>query len=64
MSEDNNQENQGLGIPVQAVIAYLTDVYRHLDTLSFNIRQNIQNMTGSISGEATEVVGDNDHGDN
>lgn len=52
MSE--NQNPQEPGVPVNAIVAYLTDVYRHLDTLSFNIRQNIQNMMDTIKGEVTQ----------
>lgn len=52
MSE--NQNPQEPGVPVQALVAYLTDIYRHLDTLSFNIRQNIQNMMQTVNGEVIQ----------
>ena len=56
MSED--QQPQEPGVPVKAIVAYLTDVYRHLDTLSFNNRQNIQNMMQTVEGEVTQGESD------
>lgn len=42
----NQEENEKVAaIPTEAVIAYLSDLYRQLDSVSFNIRTNITNMT-------------------
>lgn len=49
MSE--NETKGPPGVPVDALIAYLSDLYRQLDAISFNIRTNIQNITPKVDGE-------------
>jgi len=44
-------------VPASVVIAYLSDLYRQLDAISFNIRQNISNIQPLIEGEVKD--GDN-----
>lgn len=55
--ENNEQQPQGLGVPVDAVVAYLSDIYRQLDAISFNIRTNITNIAPKppIEGEVTNA---------
>jgi hypothetical protein len=47
-----NEQDKVPGIPVDAVIAYLNDVYRQLDAISFNIRTNIQNILPKVDSTA------------
>ena len=49
MSED--QDKQVSAVPTDAVVAYLSDIYRQLDALSFNIRTNINNIMPKVEGE-------------
>jgi hypothetical protein len=57
MSE--NQENKQVSaVPTDAVVAYLSDLYRQLDAISFNIRTNITNILPKVDGEATDVSND------
>jgi hypothetical protein len=53
MSE--NQEKQVSAVPTDAVVAYLSDLYRQLDAISFNIRTNITNILPKVDGEATDA---------
>jgi len=54
MSE--NQENKQVSaVPTEAVVAYLSDLYRQLDAISFNIRTNITNILPKVEGEATDA---------
>ena len=52
MSE--NQEKQVSAVPTDAVVAYLSDLYRQLDAISFNIRTNITNILPKVDGEVTD----------
>jgi hypothetical protein len=57
MSE--NQENKQVSaVPTDAVVAYLSDLYRQLDAISFNIRTNITNILPKVDGEATDASND------
>ncbi len=57
MSE--NQENKQVSaVPTEAVVAYLSDLYRQLDSISFNIRTNITNILPKVEGEATDASSD------
>lgn len=38
-------------LPADAVVAYLSDVYRQLDAISFNIRTNITNILPKVDAE-------------
>lgn len=51
---NENQEKQVSAVPTEAVVAYLSDLYRQLDAISFNIRSNITNMLPKVDGEATD----------
>jgi hypothetical protein len=53
MSE--NQDKQVSAVPTEAVVAYLSDLYRQLDSISFNIRTNITNILPKVEGEATDA---------
>lgn len=53
MSE--NQDKQVSAVPTEAVVAYLSDLYRQLDAISFNIRTNITNIMPKVEGEATNA---------
>jgi hypothetical protein len=53
MSE--NQEKQVSAVPTDAVVAYLSDIYRQLDAISFNIRTNITNIMPKVEGEVTHA---------
>lgn len=54
MSE--NQENKQVSaVPTDAVVAYLSDLYRQLDAISFNIRTNITNILPKVDGEVTDA---------
>lgn len=54
---EDNQDKQVSAVPTDAVVAYLSDLYRQLDAISFNIRTNITNILPKVDGEATD--GDN-----
>jgi hypothetical protein len=53
MSEEQNK--QMAGVPVDALVAYLSDLYRQLDNISFNIRTNIQNILPKVEGEVKDA---------
>jgi hypothetical protein len=57
MSE-NQEEKQVSAVPTEAVVAYLSDLYRQLDAISFNIRTNITNILPKVEGEATNASTD------
>lgn len=42
-------------VPSEAVVAYLSDIYRQLDSISFNIRTNITNILPKQEGESVNV---------
>jgi len=51
----NDQENKQVSaVPTEAVVAYLSDLYRQLDSISFNIRTNITNILPKVEGEQVE----------
>jgi hypothetical protein len=50
---EDNQEKQVSAVPTDAVVAYLSDLYRQLDAISFNIRTNITNILPKVDGETT-----------
>ena len=52
---DNQEETKVAAVPTDAVVAYLSDLYRQLDAISFNIRTNITNILPKVDGEATDV---------
>lgn len=52
MSE-NEENKQVSAVPTDAVVAYLSDLYRQLDAISFNIRTNITNILPKVDGETT-----------
>lgn len=54
MSE-NQEEKKVSAVPTEAVVAYLSDLYRQLDAISFNIRTNITNILPKVEGEATDA---------
>lgn len=54
MSE-NEENKQVSAVPTDAVVAYLSDLYRQLDSISFNIRTNITNILPKVEGETTDV---------
>lgn len=58
MSEDSNDKQQVNAVPTEAVVAYLSDIYRQLDALSFNIRTNINNIMPKVDGEVTNASTD------
>jgi hypothetical protein len=51
---EDNQEKQVSAVPTDAVVAYLSDLYRQLDAISFNIRTNITNILPKVDGEVTD----------
>lgn len=51
---DQPKEEQVPAIPTEMVVAYLSDLYRQLDALSFNIRSNITNILPKVEGEAKD----------
>jgi hypothetical protein len=54
MSEENQTPPQA-AVPVEAVVAYLSDLYRQMDAISFNIRTNINNIMPKVDGEVTNA---------
>jgi hypothetical protein len=58
MSEETTKEQQVNAVPTEAVVAYLSDLYRQLDALSFNIRTNINNIMPKVDGEVTNASTD------
>jgi hypothetical protein len=58
MSEETTKEQQVNAVPTEAVVAYLSDLYRQLDALSFNIRTNINNIMPRVDGEVTNASTD------
>ena len=52
--EDTQENKQVSAVPTDAVVAYLSDLYRQLDAISFNIRTNITNILPKVEGEATD----------
>ena len=49
----NDEENKPIAaVPTDAVVAYLSDLYRQLDAISFNIRTNITNILPKVDGES------------
>lgn len=53
MSE--NKEQNISAVPTTVVVEYLSDLYRQLDTISFNIRRNISYIQPMIEGESKDV---------
>jgi len=53
MSENENKPIPA--VPTDAVVAYLSDLYRQLDAISFNIRTNITNILPKVEGESTDA---------
>jgi hypothetical protein len=51
--EQDQENKQVSAVPTDAVVAYLSDLYRQLDALSFNIRTNITNILPKVDGETT-----------
>lgn len=51
--ENKQEELKVPGVPVDAVVAYLNDLYRQLDAISFNIRTNISHIQPKVDGEVT-----------
>ena len=51
---EDNQDKQVSAVPTDAVVAYLSDLYRQLDAISFNIRTNITNILPKVDGEVTD----------
>ena len=51
----NNEEKPVQAVPTEAVVAYLSDLYRQLDAISFNIRTNINNIMPKVEGEVTNA---------
>jgi hypothetical protein len=58
MNEETTKEQQVNAVPTEAVVAYLSDLYRQLDALSFNIRTNINNIMPKVDGEVTNASTD------
>jgi hypothetical protein len=56
MSENENKPIPA--VPTDAVVAYLSDLYRQLDAISFNIRTNITNILPKVEGESTDASSD------
>jgi len=52
---DNPETKQVSAVPTEAVVAYLSDLYRQLDAISFNIRSNITNILPKVEGEITDA---------
>jgi len=52
---EDNQDKQVSAVPTEAVVAYLSDLYRQLDAISFNIRTNITNIMPKVEGEVTNA---------
>jgi hypothetical protein len=52
--EDTQENKQVSAVPTDAVVAYLSDLYRQLDAISFNIRTNITNILPKVEGEVTD----------
>jgi hypothetical protein len=55
MSEENQTQPPQAAVPVEAVVAYLSDLYRQIDAISFNIRTNINNIMPKVEGEVTNA---------
>jgi len=53
ITEEIKQEESTVAIPAGAVAAYLSEVYRQLDSIMFNLRTNINNITPKTEGENT-----------
>jgi hypothetical protein len=53
VTEEIKQEEPTVAIPAGAVAAYLSEVYRQLDNIMFNLRTNINNITPKTEGENT-----------
>jgi len=53
VTEEIKQEEPTVAIPAGAVVAYLSEVYRQLDNIMFNLRTNINNITPKTEGENT-----------
>ena len=51
--EQDQDNKQVSAVPTDAVVAYLSDLYRQLDSISFNIRTNITNILPKVDGETT-----------
>jgi hypothetical protein len=52
MSE-NNEPSTGVGIPIEVLVNYLTDLHRQLDSIAFNIRTNITNLQGETKNASS-----------
>jgi hypothetical protein len=53
MSDEPKEEISG--VPTTVVAAYLTDLYRQLEAITFNIRTNINNILPKIEGESKDA---------
>lgn len=42
------EKPNGVGIPLEVVVNYLTDLHRQLDSITFNLRSNITNLQGEM----------------
>lgn len=51
VTEETKQEVPTVAIPAGAVSAYLSEVYRQLDNIMFNLRTNINNIAPKTEGE-------------
>lgn len=54
MSESQEPKpTNGVGIPLDVIVNYLTDIHRQLDSITFNIRSNITNLQGELTNANT-----------
>ena len=54
MSESQEPKpTKGVGIPLDVIVNYLTDIHRQLDSITFNIRSNITNLQGELTNANT-----------
>jgi hypothetical protein len=54
MSESQEPKpTNGIGIPLDVIVNYLTDIHRQLDSITFNIRSNITNLQGELTNANT-----------
>lgn len=51
--QETPNQTQGIGVPVDVIINYLTDLHRQLDAITFNLRSNITNLQGEAKNASS-----------
>lgn len=53
LEKEEPKPTTGVGIPLDVIISYLTDLHRQLDSITFNLRSNITNLQGEAKNASS-----------